>query len=170
MLFYLALANDHANRGEPFPSWFIFSDDDYFTRLHYLESMLAPYSASDKPYALVSSSGLDQLFLDEKQEKSTKRVNFGLFQKAQGDCTVPCVHRVPWMGWGGFSLAALQSIQPLLQKHVLQRTCTRWGVTHDIGLGIFVWMNSIPVMDICMGEHIQDAKNMESFKFDPYAG
>ena len=73
------------------------------------------------------------------------------------------------MGWGGFSLAALQNIQSLLEQHLLERTCLRWGVTHDVGLGIFVWMNSIPIMDIPMGEHIQDVKNLESFKFDPDA-
>ena len=83
MLFYLALANEHASRGEPFPSWFIFSDDDYFTRLHYLETMLAPYAGPDKAYALVSSSGLDEMYLDKQQRHVTKRVNFGLFQKAQ---------------------------------------------------------------------------------------
>ena len=73
------------------------------------------------------------------------------------------------MGWGGFSLAALQSIQSLLQQHVLERTCSQWEVTHDIGLGIFVWMNSIPIMEIRMGEHIQDVRDLDSFKFDPYA-
>jgi hypothetical protein len=53
-------------------------------------------------------------------------------------------------GWGGFSLGALKHMEFALRSgdgvdgSSLVATCARWGITHDVGLGVFTW-NHLPL-------------------------
>lgn len=55
------------------------------------------------------------------------------------------------MSWGGFSIGAVRRYEETLAQGGLISVCARWGVTHDIGLGLYSWMHSTEVVDIKMG-------------------
>ena len=55
------------------------------------------------------------------------------------------------MSWGGFSIGAVRRFEETLAQGGLISVCARWGVTHDIGLGLYAWMHSTEVVDIKMG-------------------
>ena len=57
------------------------------------------------------------------------------------------------MGWGGFSIGAIRKYEAKLAEGSIEKICTIWGVTHDIGLGIFTWVHSIPYIVVAMGKY-----------------
>lgn len=133
------------------PQWFIFADDDYFMRLHYLDSLFSSYPApTTTPYAAILWGSGDHDFQPASPSNSIKqgRSGYGL-----GQCKVPCVHRLGWMGFGGFSSAAMEQMAVQIQNDTLINVCRSWGVTHDIGLAIFTWMQSLPLIRVV--EHIE---------------
>lgn len=78
MLFYSALHKAHTYHKRHIPNWFMFSDDDYFVRLDYLEAILdntktPPY----REYALVPSVNFDRM---QTAHNMTERPNYGLFR------------------------------------------------------------------------------------------
>ena len=52
------------------------------------------------------------------------------------------------MSWGGFSLAAVQQMEPAILHNDLTSICTVWKTTHDVGLGVLTWMQSFPAVAI----------------------
>jgi hypothetical protein len=48
-------------------------------------------------------------------------------------------------------IGAVRRYEETLAKGGLVSVCARWGVTHDIGLGLYAWMHSTEVVDIRMG-------------------
>ena len=169
-----------------YPNWFVFADDDYWMRMHYLSSVLSHFDA-EKPYALVSQNNFNivkvQAEMDDDVQPSmnqskrtdksatsgsssssntkekttpyktyttTSRINMGAFLNNK-DCKVPCAHRISWMGWGGFSIGALKSIESTIDHNGLEFLCTQWKVTHDVGLGVFTWMHAMTTIAIKEG-------------------
>jgi hypothetical protein len=60
------------------------------------------------------------------------------------------------MGWGGFSIGALRLLEQDIEQQSLIRLCQRWQTTHDVGLGVYTWMKSIPSIFIPQNSPIQD--------------
>ena len=85
-----------------------------------------------------------------KTYSTTSRINMGAFLNNK-DCKVPCAHRISWMGWGGFSIGALKNIEISLYSNGLEFLCTQWKITHDVGLGVFTWMHTLPTIAIKEG-------------------
>ena len=177
-----------------YPNWFVFADDDYWMRMHYLSSVLSHFD-HNKAYALLSQTNFNivkvQAVMDDdvqtstnqskgtgkatndrstdttssssstnsntkekttpyKTYSTTSRVNMGAFLNNK-DCKVPCAHRISWMGWGGFSIGALKSIEASIYNNGLEYLCTQWKITHDVGLGVFTWMHTLPTIPIKEG-------------------
>ena len=122
------------------PQWLVFADDDYVLRVHLLEALLRPHSATPTPLAM-SLWGVG----DHQVAHTTQgRNGFGLTMWGDKfNCTVPCVHRLPWLGFGGFNVPALKA---MANADDLVHVCKSWTVTHDIGLAIYVWMHSFPLI------------------------
>ena len=166
MLFFLALHKHHKSGNDayssktPFPDWFLFADDDYYIRLNYLYAIVnKAVTPATNEYALFSQSGFDRYKTKINGiDGETERQGYGLFQKENGNCTARCVHRMNWMGFGGYSIGALRTVEKHLADEGLIKTCHRFEVTHDIGWGIYTWMFSIPVMDLPLGAYSDGPK------------
>ncbi len=63
----------------------------------------------------------------------------------------PCLEQ--WMGFVTYSIGALRLMQSGLIGDGLVRTCQRWECTHDIGVGLYTWMHSIPTIDAPMANY-----------------
>jgi len=129
-----------------FPSWFLFADDDYYARLSMLQGLVThPHVIQNKPYCITS-------IRDAVKVKAGKETVERMFYANNYDnCTVPCTHRSTWMGFAAFSVEALLAMESEIRAGGLQRTCSLWKVTHDVGLGLFVWMHAIPQIPTCCG-------------------
>jgi hypothetical protein len=139
----------HNARPHAFPNWFLFSDDDYYMRLEYLDALVSnPRTPSTGAFALQpwgwkkrrkpAGEGRDWVF----------RPNYGLFA---APCKVPCAHRVDWMGWGGFSIGALRYLEDSIRRNELVHVCESWGergITHDVGLATFTWMHGLTLIHV----------------------
>jgi hypothetical protein len=84
-----------SNSWPSFPEWFLFADDDYYTRLTALESFLEPVDAG-KHYSLVPT-GFEAGNVHIDARAVVKRPGFGgtLYNR---NCSNPCVHRFPVSG------------------------------------------------------------------------
>ena len=84
------------------PRWFIFADDDYFLRIHYIEAILEAYDPR-KSFAIKLWGNGDRSVGSPDFENGVNqgRPGFGL-SIYNNNCTHPCVHGVEWMGFGGF--------------------------------------------------------------------
>ena len=158
MLFYLALHNHHRmthHNDSQFPDWFLFADDDFYVRLNYLEAIIKkPQFPADHSYAVTSSCNFDKYRTKENgKDVDTERQNFGLFRHGGGNCTVGCIHRSAWMGFVMYSIGAMRQLEAGLIKGGLVRTCLRWDVTHDIGVGLHTWMHSIATLEVPMANY-----------------
>ena len=103
LLFYSALHKSHVSRGHKFANWVMFSDDDYFVRLNYLQSILdTPALPHDKEYALVPSSDFEVMPTGHGHN-STERPKMGLFH--QGVCRSSCMFRVPVSAFASYFLS-----------------------------------------------------------------
>jgi len=92
---------NHNDQKQHFPEWMIFADDDYFMRMKMLETVLArKETPPHMPFSLVPWATQDLPMHRFKQQFG------GSLHNAK--CTVPCIHRFHWMGWGGFSFGALE--------------------------------------------------------------
>ena len=84
MRFFLAMTKFRSHNKD-FPEWFIFSDDDYYMRVHMLDAILKnPMTPPTEPYS-VSWANIPH---------DPPRPHFGL-QIFNENCSVPCVHRFP---------------------------------------------------------------------------
>ena len=140
-------------------AWFIFSDDDYFVRMHLLDALLKPHSRTPTPIAVTTWGFGDH--------PTTGRSGFG-FGVFNSNCSVECVHRFPWMGWGGFNKAAVTaffSSSPSSSPDPLVGVCSRYSVTHDIGLALFTWMHSFSLLRVV--EHLE-ANMVRVLKIDAW--
>jgi len=152
MSFFLdMIAHHHPGRA---PSWFIFSDDDYFVRLHYLEAQLLSYQSPQvTPYSItlwgLGDKDINKIPSSGSNNKRQGRSGFGLGDR----CNVACTHRFPWMGFGGFSVAALQALASQIRQNALVAVCDNFQLTHDIGLGAWTWMQQLPAIRVV--EHVE---------------
>ena len=135
-------------------SWFIFSDDDYFVRMHLLDALLRPHSRTPTPLAVTTWG------LGDHPTTGRSGFGFGFFNK---NCSAECVHRFPWMGWGGFNKAAVNAF--FSSPDPLVGVCSRYSVTHDIGLALLTWMHSFSLLRVV--EHLE-AKMVEVLKIDAW--
>ena len=142
MKFFLDLYQAH-RRGS-FPQWFVFSDDDYYMRLEYLEAVLAAPSLDPfDAYSLRPYEG-DKFF-------GYPGYGMSIFNH---NCSVPCIHRHGWMGWGGLSIGALIKLHSSLRANELVNLCSQWGITHDIGFGLYTYLQALPAVQII--QNMQD--------------
>jgi hypothetical protein len=98
------------------PNWFIYSDDDYYMRLHLLDNIvnLIHTSYENEPLSLQPwgrrlDFGDDETFgfvLTVKAGK--KNLIIPGYGAEHAHCLVPCVHRMLWTGWAGFNIAAIK--------------------------------------------------------------
>lgn len=151
MEYFIDMYNIHKN----YADWFIFSDDDYYMRLEYLSEVLNnPLTPSTGHYAITAWGNGDSWIPADDTSVNSNNSNSREFLHreitANGfalklwspNCTVPCIHRFPWMGWGGFSIGFLKNVEPSIRKNSLIKVCESYMKTHDIGLGIYTWMQA----------------------------
>lgn len=86
------------------------------------------------------------------------------------NCSVPCTHRSTWMGLAIFSAEAVKVMEAEVRLGGLQRTCRLWDVTHDVGLGLFVWEHSIPSLPSCCGARAFVERDLQDGIFFHKAG
>ena len=185
MKFFLAMyeyshRNSH-NTIVEFPEWFIFSDDDYYIRLHLLQSILyssennnndenntqhnknnnnyhndhhheikikpLKYDASN-PYILLPYN--PNLFRVPSTQYTPEYYRWGKgLEIFDQNCTRPCLHNLPWLGLSGFSIGALKLLKSSLLNNELVDVCSLWQITHDVGVGVYVWLKGfigIPIL------------------------
>ena len=146
------------------PDWFIFADDDYFLRMHYIEAVLSNYPAK-KAYAIKLWTNGDvpikrsigNTSPHESEDYEQGREGMGMFIY-NSNCTQPCAHRMHWMGFGGFSVGAMYDLQAQIHANAVVKVCERLSLTHDVGLGMFTWMNSLNAIRFI--EHLDVIKNI----------
>lgn len=143
-------SNNNNNRilSHHYPNWMTFSDDDYYVRMTYLESVLSnPRTPSTGLYVVHGAGGGDEVITPGGSLPPIRKTGYGswLFNH---NCSVPCTHRMPWLSWAGFSIGAVRHLEPSLRRNELVGLCTRWGITHDVGLGVYVWMNDLTAIRI----------------------
>ena len=56
------------------------------------------------------------------------------------------------MGWGGFSIGALRLLEQSTKHRELERSCKFYGLTHDVGLGVYAWWKMIPIIQIIQSD------------------
>jgi hypothetical protein len=110
MLFFLDMHRVHTKMGILYPDWFIFSDDDYYIRLHALEALLQKHSEKHTKYGLKAFAERAFALIPGSEYAFGQQgpIGYGLGVIFDKNCTVPCVHQMPWMGFGGFSIGALR--------------------------------------------------------------
>lgn len=134
-----------------FPDWFIFCDDDYYIRLHMIESILSnPLTPAYKPYALYPMHW--EGYESGQPNNLIPRFGYGL-EIYNRNCTSPCIHQFPWLSFAGFSIGAIRQMEPSLRSNdsSLISVCKLWDITHDVGLGIYTWIhgfNGILIPDL----------------------
>ena len=146
------------------PDWFIFADDDYFLRMHYIEAVLSNYPAKNA-YAIKLWGNGDEATKTRKGNISSQKEK-GVDQGREGmgmfiynsNCSQPCTHRLSWMGLGGYSIGAMRQLQGQIENDALVKVCRRLSLTHDVGLGVFTWMNSMDVIRLI--EHVETLENI----------
>lgn len=142
-------SNNHKNTSPP-PDWFIFSDDDYFMRVHMLEAILKKHGEHprENKYALIKTETAFGMWLWNK------------------NCTVPCMHRVGWLSWAGYSIGALKHMEQSLRdpRSNLVALCHRWSVSHDVGLGAYTWtfpeLSAIRIKSLKKKDIMQDTEGI----------
>ena len=146
------------------PDWFIFADDDYFLRMHYIETVLSNYPAK-KAYAIklwgngdvAARINKDSISQSDIPHQGREGMGMSIYNS---NCTQPCAHRMHWMGFGGFSIGAMHELSRQIRADALVKVCDRLSLTHDVGLGMFTWMNSIDTVRFI--EHIDVIKNIHN--------
>jgi len=145
----------------PNVKWYIFQDDDLYVRVNALLAMLSQYDFRER----IAFSG----------NKNLRGFAPGMWKHlAACDSNRVCAFKFPWMQPAIYSRAALLSFRPALagaesvlrggprprrasRKHTtpsaqalaangLTDECSAFGVSHDVGLGIFNWMHSVPTV------------------------
>eukprot|EP01041_Mallomonas_annulata_P008739 gene8739-18060_t len=150
MRFYLDMHDSHHGRTgrDKFPDWFVFSDDDYYLRVTFIESYITALNIiASEPYVLMSWGGTRGA--PTGINKYTTRNGFGasIFNR---NCSSPCSHSIPWLGWGGLSIGAIRHMEHYIRDYNggLVRVCARWDTTHDVGFGVFVWMMGLTAVRV----------------------
>jgi len=130
-----------------YPKWFLFSDDDYFVRTYKLKGLLSQFDPR-KPVAVTEKR-------TERVDPSThivaRTTTYAWLPFFDNECSVPCTHRTVWLGFAVFSVGAMKVMEEEVRRGGLVQTCRLWSITHDVGLGIFVWYHTIPSLAMCCG-------------------
>ena len=71
------------------------------------------------------------------------------------------VHLIQWLGFAVFSIGAMKVMEEEVRRGGLIEACRLWQITHDVGLGIFVWEHSIPSLPACCGPTHADEGNLD---------
>lgn len=140
---YMSVQQIKSGETMSYPNWFIFSDDDYYMRVHYLQTVLENAATHPShPYAIVAYN--TQVFSTPAMNghKAIDRVGKGM-ALFNSNCSVPCIHRIQWAGFGGFSIGALKQLKTSIESDELVSVCHLWSLTHDVGLGMYMWMKGL---------------------------
>ena len=150
MLFYLDMRERLGSIN--FPSWFIFTDDDYYARLSKLRGLVThPQIPPGKPYA-ISDTNFVRMTAGKDVVGHNRTVDRLFYGFNSDNCTVPCVHRSVWQGFAMMNSAALLVFESALRSNFLTKLCRDWNrCYHDVGIGIMTWMYSIPYIPACCG-------------------
>lgn len=142
---------------EKYPKWFTFSDDDYYIRAEYLQSILQNFQDKDKPHIIIPF-GYREKFLnwnmnpDEYEllpigdNKLQKYTQYCLWHK---DCDNTCAHRCIMSSFGGFNKYAVIKIRESITNFDLHNICKLWQCSHDVGLGMYFYYlaeDAIPIV------------------------
>lgn len=135
-----------------FADWFIFSDDDFYIRLNFLESLLMnPATPPSEPFTIIPESPVTAtVFGSSKHHRSS--FGMGLYNE---NCTNSCIHRFSWMSFGGFSIGALRQLKSSIENDDLPTICRNWETTHDVALGLLTWMHSLTAIQV-----LQDSQHL----------
>ena len=74
------------------------------------------------------------------------------FRSRSPDCASPdCVFRFPWAQPAILSRGAMIKLMDVVHKNLLTQECKAFDVTHDVGLGMIMWIASLPF--VAVGEY-----------------
>ena len=176
-----------------YPPWFMFSDDDYYTRLHryvLLWNNVLIYTRTlmcrrifinlkalvyrlkgildqvnpNKPYSVTGPSKS----VAAGNHTVARQGEYGMdhwFGKANHNCSVPCTHHVGWLGYAILSYGTMRVMEEEVRADGLQQLCKLWKSTHDVGLGIFVWEHAIQNLPICCGSGDINEISLEDYTY-----
>lgn len=116
--------------------WYAFMDDDVYLRSHSLIALLSRLDTT-KPLAITGDSsprGFEAAVFASKLSTSGCVDQFH------------CALAFPWMQPAFFNAAALRQYATAIDRSGLTTECDKFGVTHDVGLGILNWMLQTPTI------------------------
>ena len=125
-----------AARGDAW-KWWIFADDDMYMRAPAIVAMLSKHD-HNRPLAVVSDGQI-------------RGLTPSFFRSRSPDCASPdCVFRFPWAQPAILSRGAMIKLRDdaVMHKNLLTHECKAFDVTHDVGLGMMMWLASIPFVTV----------------------
>lgn len=146
---------------ERVPQWFIFSDDDFYIRTDYVQSVLhhMKYKYSqhkDTPYIIIpfgnnpSKGGWDMSpteyeVLPIGNNQSKKYTQYCLYNAS---CYNTCAHRCIMSAIGGFNKHAIMKLQDSIRNYDLLDMCIEWKCSHDVGLGMYFYFTQFKAIPL----------------------
>ena len=98
------------------------------------------------PYSVHAYADDEWTMAAGQSHKIIKRQRSIAMWESGTNCTVPCTFFSNWLGYAIFSYGAMLKMESYIRNNELINACRIWRTTHDIGLGIFVWEMSIPLL------------------------
>jgi hypothetical protein len=99
--------NSSNHKVNKYPNWMTFSDDDYYVRMTYLEAVLNnPKTPSSGSFIVHGAGGGDNVVEPGRNLSNIRKTGWGAWLYNH-NCSVPCMHRMPWLSWAGFALLIL---------------------------------------------------------------
>ena len=118
--------------------WWVFADDDMYMRAPAIVAMLSKHD-HNQPLAVVSDGQI-------------RGLTPSFFRSRSPDCASPdCVFRFPWAQPAILSRGAMIKLMDVVHKNLLTQECKAFDVTHDVGLGMIMWIASLPF--VAVGEY-----------------
>ena len=140
------------------PQWFIFSDDDFYIRTDYVQSILHHMKSKDyhlnieSPYIIIPfgnkfkqpnwwnrSPGQYEVFQSKKYTQ---------YCLNHDRCNNTCSHRCIMSAIGGFNKHAIIKLQDSIRNYDLLDLCLSWSCSHDVGLGMYFYFTQFKAIPL----------------------
>jgi hypothetical protein len=128
-----------------YPKWFYMADDDYYLRVHRFEGIVSHVNPLN-PYAVTWGA---RLWPTGNGKVARRHYDYAFAWYK--NCSVPCVHLSAWNGYTFLSLGALRVMETEIRSRGLSYLCREFNVYHDLGIGMYLWQQSIPYIELCCG-------------------